>query len=426
MAFQKMMVRTRLSNFESVAALADAVEAQREPFAQPSPATSTSFPYIFLNKLFGAISRAASNGADAECGLPTDFGDADSSWRDLVGPFYAEWAGFKCDLATADGAHGHDDGSLSCSVSFEDDEVEEEDDLVHVKLGDLEDGVEDDSITAVGEDKQKYTESPPARTESANANSSSRASIFFSEPAVRRLVAALRLVDPRYLAHIAATERRREVAASGWDLTKEDRRLFAFLGRKDNKTSSSTGDSSEDEENFCGAGGGATGRAIVAGTRNDVVDEANVGAVGADVDGNVLSHTKAKASRRAAKNKVLADPSTTGKHKKNQDNFTKGQLLKEAPKAPKMDSEPHGRGLQGAAVDAPLDKFADAIVCATCNMDFTTVKKLQEHYRKFPDHDPVAVAAAEKRAKEESLSATGKQEKGNNKPKQKRHGHRKF
>lgn len=65
-----------------------------------------------------------------------------------------------------------------------------------------------------------------------------------------------------------------------------------------------------------------------------------------------------------------------------------------------------------------------AIVCPDCGMNFNTEKRRTEHYKKFPDHDPVFKkerSAAAAKAEEEAATKAGGQ-----KTKQKRHGHRKF
>ncbi|CAD7941735.1 unnamed protein product [Amoebophrya sp. A25] len=414
-----------LAQCPTLVALADAVES--EDFDSDG-----AFPYAFFARLFAAIQEQiglptngnaeGKNASNARSGSPVeacypDFGGEDSSWRDVAGPFYAEWLAFRLSnspppssIAFAPYRYSSD----TSDVGADDDALAAGKEVTIFLDSDEDKGNSEDEDT--GSDIDNAVEDTTGRQKEDAC-----CSIVYSgvtEESVRKLVAALRNVDPRYVAHMAANERRRDVATSMWELSKEDRKMFVFLNRD-----------SQLEVN------------------EDGEDDADVVRVEQRGTKDTEDPLPKSASRRAAKVKTgdnekgevdeKGASTRTTKKKLLQDNFTKGQLLKEAPKdaaskagAKETSSRSSKKSKRVANQNEgqdDADDFADAIVCAICGMDFTSEKKRQEHYRKFPEHDPIKIeeskrAAAQLRLEEES----GAKEKGNNKPKQKRHGHRKF
>jgi len=251
----------------------------------------------------------------------------------------------------------------------------------------------------------------------------------------------VRKADPRYRAHQAATERRRELTTSLADLSKEDRKMFAFL-HPEEAEKGSLGLREEDEEEDEGDYG-------------EEVDQKG------EKEHPRQEKKHATVEESSATTAKKAAPASKTKNKsKYRDNFTRGQLQNEAPKQTSKSAKNKNKqeaqvllegdarkekDVGGDAADGQvgvkdlkdpkgkdrkekeLQDFDDAIVCPTCGMDFTSEKKRQEHYKKFPDHDPARIAEAKRlAAQQRSEEEGGTKEKGNNKPKQKRHGHRKF
>ena len=172
--------------------------------------------------------------------------------------------------------------------------------------------------------------------------------------------------------------RKKAAEARADALSVDDRRMLAFL---QNGAQSSAAAKSEDNE------------------ENEEIATAN--------------RIEARKKRRAKK-EIAGDVKTSAQYK---DNATKGQLVKEisATGADLGKEKARGRKHKGDSQEE------EGFVCKTCGMCFNNAKKIAEHWKKFPEHDPATIEAA---AKMEQEDKTGEEKK--TKVVQKRHGHRGF
>lgn len=207
---------------------------------------------------------------------------------------------------------------------------------------------------------------------------------------LRHLLELVKQMDPRYLRHVAEVRARKDAAENaprargmGLDtgaLDEVDRHLIAHLA---------------------GAESGPRESGEAPQLRDDPQQSHGE-----------LKKVAAKARAEEAGKTASGSKKANKAGKALKDNFTKGQLVNE---------KAGGGGRKKADVD---EDFSDDISCPQCEMCFTTPKKLQEHFKKMPDHDPATAAMAEARAQELLRDSVVAAE--NQKPTQKRHGHRKF